>query len=54
VLSIIALRQITQRGERGRGLAIASLIIGILGVIFFAIVVLGLILAAAHQANAGG
>ena len=39
----IALRQIAQRGQRGRGMAIAGLVLGILGVLFFfLLVVVGL------------
>lgn len=39
----IALRQIAQRGERGRGMAIAGLVLGILGILFFfLLVVVGL------------
>ena len=35
----IGLRQIARRGERGRGLAIAGLVLGILGVLYFLVVV---------------
>jgi hypothetical protein len=49
ILGAIALRQISARGERGRGLAIAGLVIGIVGVLFFVIFVIAVILAAVHH-----
>jgi Domain of unknown function (DUF4190) len=36
----IALKQIKVRGERGRGLAIAGLVLGILGVLYFALIII--------------
>jgi Domain of unknown function (DUF4190) len=39
VFGAISLKQIRLRGERGRGMAIAGLVLGILGVIYFALVV---------------
>jgi Domain of unknown function (DUF4190) len=38
VLGAIGLRQTAVRGERGRGLAIAGLILGILGIVYFSLV----------------
>ena len=38
ICGAIALRQIAQRGERGRGMAIAGLVLGILGILFFFLV----------------
>jgi hypothetical protein len=43
ICGAIGLRQIDQRGERGRGMAIAGLVLGILGVVYFVIIV-GLII----------
>ena len=39
ILGSIALKQIRQRGERGRGMAIAGLVLGILGVFYFLLVI---------------
>jgi hypothetical protein len=46
VFGSIALHQIRTRGERGRGMAIAGLVLGILGVLYFALVIVGIILGA--------
>ena len=43
ICGAIGLRQINQRGERGRGMAIAGLVLGILGVVYF-VIILGLII----------
>jgi Domain of unknown function (DUF4190) len=40
VFGSIALKQIKIRGERGRGLAIAGLVLGILGVLYFALIII--------------
>ncbi len=40
VFGSIALKQIKLRGERGRGLAIAGLVLGILGVLYFALIII--------------
>jgi hypothetical protein len=39
ICGAIGLRQTRQRGERGRGMAIAGLVLGILGVVYFALIV---------------
>jgi len=39
ILGAIALRQIGQRAERGRGMAIAGLVLGILGIVFFVLII---------------
>ena len=39
ILGAIALKQIRLRGERGRGMAIAGLVLGILGVFYFLLVI---------------
>jgi hypothetical protein len=43
IIGAIALRQISQRGEKGRGLAIAGLVIGILGVLIAIIAIIAII-----------
>jgi hypothetical protein len=43
VFGSIALRQIGLRGERGRGMAIAGLVLGILGVVYFALIIVVII-----------
>ncbi len=40
ILGSIALKQIRLRGERGRGLAIAGLVLGILGVVYFVLIII--------------
>jgi len=49
VFGAISLKQIRLRGERGRGMAMAGLILGILGVVYFALVVLGFAIAYRHS-----
>ncbi|MGH3304417.1 MAG: DUF4190 domain-containing protein [Streptosporangiaceae bacterium] len=44
ICGAIGLKQINQRGERGRGMAIAGLVLGILGVVYFLIIVLLIII----------
>ena len=44
VFGSIALKQIRVRGERGRGLAIAGLVLGILGVLYFALIIIVIVL----------
>jgi hypothetical protein len=46
VFGSIALRQISARGERGRGMAIAGLVLGILGVLYFALIIVALVIGA--------
>jgi Domain of unknown function (DUF4190) len=40
VFGSLALNQLKARGERGRGLAIAGLVLGILGVLYFALIII--------------
>jgi hypothetical protein len=44
----IALKQIRARGERGRGMAIAGLVLGILGVVYFLLVILLVVVTGVH------
>jgi hypothetical protein len=54
ICGAIALRQIGQGGGRGRGMAIAGLVLGILGVVYFVIIVAVLIiLASIHHSGSG-
>jgi hypothetical protein len=50
ILGAIALKQIRLRGERGRGMAIAGLVLGILGVFYF-LLVIGLIVVGVSTSN---
>lgn len=52
VFGSIALKQIRLRGERGRGMAIAGLVLGIAGVLYFALIIV-LIVIGAHTGNSG-
>jgi hypothetical protein len=52
VFGAIALKQIRLRGERGRGMAIAGLVLGILGVLYFALIIL-LIVVGANASSSG-
>lgn len=52
VFGSIALKQIRLRGERGRGMAIAGLVLGILGVVYFALIIV-LIIVGSHTGNSG-
>jgi hypothetical protein len=49
ILGAIGLRQTAARGERGRGMAIAGLILGILGIIYFALVLAVVLLGVANH-----
>ncbi len=40
VLGVIGLGQIRSRGERGRGMAIAGVVLGLLGVLYFALILI--------------
>jgi hypothetical protein len=40
IFGALALKQIRLRGERGRGMAIAGLVLGILGVLYFVLIIL--------------
>jgi hypothetical protein len=53
ILGAIALKQIRLRGERGRGMAIAGLILGILGVVFFLLVIVVIIAVGVNTSNSG-
>lgn len=44
ICASIGLRQIKERRERGRGLAIAGLVLGILGIAYFVLIVLAVII----------
>jgi hypothetical protein len=44
VLGVIGLGQTSTRGERGRGMAIAGIVLGALGIVYFALVLLLIIL----------
>ncbi|HEY5359477.1 MAG TPA: DUF4190 domain-containing protein [Streptosporangiaceae bacterium] len=51
VLGVIALNQIRKRGERGRGLAIAGLVLGILGLVITVGAIIALVVVGAHKAG---
>jgi uncharacterized protein DUF4190 len=53
VFGSIALKQIRLRGERGRGMAIAGLVLGILGVLYFALIIIAIVIGA-QVSNSGG
>jgi Domain of unknown function (DUF4190) len=53
VFGALSLKQIRLRGERGRGMAIAGLVLGILGVIYFALVVI-IIATSLHVSHGAG
>ena len=40
VLGVVGLRQVSTRGEQGRGMAIAGIVLGALGIIYFAFVLI--------------
>jgi hypothetical protein len=40
VLGVVGLRQTTTRNERGRGMAIAGIVLGALGILYFALVLI--------------
>jgi Domain of unknown function (DUF4190) len=44
ICGAIGLRQVNQRGERGRGMAIAGLVLGILGVVYFLLVIVVIVI----------
>ena len=51
VFGSIALKQIKVRGERGRGLAIAGLVLGILGVLYFTLVIIVIVFGTATSSG---
>ena len=53
ICGAIGLRQINQRGERGRRMAIAGLVLGILGVAYFLLIVIVLVVAGVHASQTG-
>src|SRR5258708_5896425 len=53
VLGVVGLRQTTTRGERGRGMAIAGIVLGALGIIYFALVLILLVLATGYRFLSG-
>ena len=40
VLGLVGLRQVSTRGEQGRGMAIAGIVLGGLGIMYFAFVLI--------------
>jgi hypothetical protein len=55
ICGAIGLKQINRRGEGGRGIAIAGLVLGILGVVYFVIIALVLIIfASIHGSGSSG
>ncbi len=50
VLGVVGLRQVSSRGERGRGLAIAGIVLGALGIVYFGLVLI-LIVAGVSASN---
>jgi hypothetical protein len=53
ITGVIGMKQIAQRGERGRGLAIAGIILGGIGVLLEIILIIGIIVAVHNANNAG-
>jgi Domain of unknown function (DUF4190) len=51
ILGVKGMRQTAERGERGRGMAIAGLVLGILGVLYWLLVILGLTVTALHNSG---
>ena len=49
ILGVIALRQIRERGERGRGMAIAGVVLGIFGIV--ATILLVILVIVGHTVN---
>ena len=50
-MGIIALRQIRERGENGRGMAIAGIVLGIIGIVGTILFVVIIIAAASSSSN---
>jgi hypothetical protein len=48
ILGAIGMKQTAERGQRGRGMAMAGLILGILGVVYFLLVVAAIVVAVHH------
>ncbi len=53
IFGAIALKQIRLRGERGRGMAIAGLVLGILGVIYFALIIIVIVIGVSVGSGSG-
>lgn len=53
ILGFVALSQIKKTGERGRGLALAAVIIGIATLVLYIILIIVSVIAAAALSNAG-
>jgi len=53
VFGSIALTQIRERGERGRGMAIAGLVLGILGVVYFALIIVLIAVGLGNTSSSG-
>jgi Domain of unknown function (DUF4190) len=53
ICGAIGLKQTRQRGESGRGMAIAGLVLGILGVVYFAIIVVVLVILGSIHHHSG-
>jgi Domain of unknown function (DUF4190) len=53
ICGAIGLKQTRQRGESGRGMAIAGLVLGILGVVYFAIIVVVLVILSSIHHHSG-
>jgi Domain of unknown function (DUF4190) len=52
ICGAIGLRQTRQRGERGRGMAIAGLVLGILGIVYFVVVVaVAIVIVSLHRGS---
>ena len=53
IFGSIALRQIRQRGERGRGMAIAGVVLGIAGVVLFVLIIILIAIGLSVQRGSG-
>jgi hypothetical protein len=53
IFGSIALRQIRQRGERGRGMAIAGLVLGIVGVVLFVLIIILIVIGLSVENGSG-
>jgi Domain of unknown function (DUF4190) len=51
ILGAVSLRQISQTGEDGRGMAITGLVLGIVGVLLVTVAILLIVVVAVHVAN---
>ncbi len=53
IFGAIALKQIRLRGERGRGMAIAGLVLGILGVLYFVLIIIVIVIGVSVHSGTG-